>query len=95
MLSPWDEAEQVRVLQDGGSHNVIGIDVLLPSGDDDERISVDFRTATGTLRVRLPHDKVTALARALLKLAERRIVDVGDQQGDDGDDDFPARQIQK
>jgi hypothetical protein len=75
MLNPWDgQHEEIRLLRDGGEHQIVGIDVFTSDGDvDDDRVGISFRTSSGkTLRVRLPPDQVAQLGTLLLDLAERR-----------------------
>jgi hypothetical protein len=71
-MNPWDAAARDVTVLRGEEHNIIGVHVSPPAGDDD-RFSIEFRT-TGdrVLRVRLPGDQLQSLARVLTELAEER-----------------------
>jgi hypothetical protein len=71
-MNPWDAAARDVTVLRSEEHNIIGVNVSPPVGDDD-RFSIEFRT-TGdrVLRVRLPGHVLIDLARVLTELAEER-----------------------
>jgi hypothetical protein len=74
-MTPWDGCEvklvrsddQLPATTDGGEHLITGIHVCDVCDDPcDPRFVIGFQTATGrTLRVRLPAEQLTELARVL------------------------------
>jgi hypothetical protein len=56
----------------GEEHDIVGVHVCPPVGDD-PRFAIEFRTdGNRTLRVRLPGDRLQALADVLHELARER-----------------------
>jgi hypothetical protein len=73
-MNPWDAAARDVTVLRSEEHNIIGLSVSPPVGDDD-RFSITFETSDRrSLRVRLPGDQLQALGLVLLDLANERQV---------------------
>ena len=72
-MNPWDAvARGVEVLR-SDEHDIVGVHVCPPVGDD-PRFAIEFRTVGNrTLRVCLPSDQLQALADVLHEIASERL----------------------
>jgi hypothetical protein len=77
MTSPWDGADREVTVLRGEEHDIVGVHVCPPVGDD-PRFAIEFRTGGNrTLRVCLPCDQLQSLADVLHELANEQ------ERGDD------------
>jgi hypothetical protein len=72
MASPWDGVDGAVTVLRAEEHSIIGVQVSPPANGDD-RFAISFQTHSNrVLRVMLPGDQLTELARVLFALANER-----------------------